>query len=95
MTSTLSTVVNFTMLELLHRIRRIEWQAKIEVTLGDKYSFPSSNRASKAENKEHQIFSLPSNEIIEKIITEATSFALHHADSIGITFTEIPNPKFS
>lgn len=51
MTSTHSTVVNFSQLELQYRVRRIDVQNEISATLNSDLKFPRSSRSSKTETQ--------------------------------------------
>lgn len=95
MTTTESTVINFTMLQFLYRVRRIEFQAMVETELGHKFSFPSSHRASRAGHQEPVLHKLPDNCVIEECIVRAKEFALLKAKELGMVYNDIPDLNFN
>lgn len=87
MTSTLSTVVNFSILEFSHRINRIFFQSEIEQELHEKYIFPRFEERMKngVQKKELlQLQRLPTNDELLECINLAWSDVLEMADFVGM-----------
>jgi len=96
MTTTRCTVVNFSMRDVLHRFRRIEFQSNTEVELNGVFKFPSSRRSSQKQREVGAVpeFSLPTDPEIEKVVNIAKSSAIEVAQSLGMTVENIPVPSF-
>lgn len=94
MTSTNSTVVNFSLLDLLFRVRRIDLLSEVSVNFSDTFNFPRANRTSlNATPKTAQVnkkIDLPSDESIEKIIHTALQEAKKLCQKLKIN---IVNPS--
>lgn len=85
MTSTFSTVVNFNVLEILHRLRRIDIQGDIACHLGKKgYEFKSKHNGYIASEKMGKVFTMPSNGEIFDEIRKAKSDAVRDCELFGI-----------
>ncbi|KAK3931898.1 putative protein phosphatase 2C 60 [Frankliniella fusca] len=96
MTTTESTVVNFSILELLHRMRRIELQSEVEFKYGDKFQFPVSHRASKKQQTQCYIpDNLPTDQEILSTIKNAKESALIRANSLGMKFRTVPEASLN
>jgi hypothetical protein len=72
MTSTCSTVVNFTLHDLSHKIKRINIQENIISELGKKFTFPREKPA----NQQKIIIRLPTVDEIHEIVAKARQEAL-------------------
>lgn len=90
MTTYIYNMMNFSMLELTHGVRRMEFQNSAENMLGDKFIFPFSYRQRKDPQGETQAFKPPSNQEIESEITKAKAAALAVASSLGIHYESVP-----
>ncbi|KAE8752335.1 hypothetical protein FOCC_FOCC000807 [Frankliniella occidentalis] len=81
LTSTYSTVANFSILEMLHTLQRIEYLTNASLYLRDRYNFPRHVRAFEAvKNPEYVCSSLPQDyEIdlaVQTALQKATKIAL-------------------
>lgn len=86
MSSTYSTVVNCSMLEILHTLRRIQLQIDIIAQESNKIIFPRfENKKDFVRVNEHQTLSLPVNSEIFKVVTSALSAANKDVKQLGIT----------
>ncbi|KAJ1519083.1 hypothetical protein ONE63_011325 [Megalurothrips usitatus] len=83
------------MLELLYRVRRIEFQTEMEVKLGDKFCFSSSHRASRPSAQIPVLHKLPTDEEIEESIGKAKECALLRAKTLGMHYSSIPDLSFN
>lgn len=93
MTSTFSTVVNFNVLEITHRLRRIDIQGDIACKLGKcGYEFKSKHNGYIPSEKLGKIFDMPSNDDIFQTIMEAKSEAIQDSKLFGLCedIDEIP-----
>lgn len=102
MTSTQSTVVNFSILDMQHRIRRIDYLNEAKCRLGDDFQFPSSRREASSKrsdsSKNNAVSILPEDLDIEFIISSAKEEAVKLATNLGmltkkktaVPFMEIP-----
>jgi hypothetical protein len=92
MTSTYSTVINFTVLEFLHRLSRAGLEEDIRLRLKSKYQFSSSRRSGKYRSSTIDLTSLqfPSDADILEIIGNARREAEDIGASLGIE-TNMPN----
>lgn len=89
MTSTESTVVNFTLLEFLYRTRRIDLQTFVKHKLNQSYCFPRNKRATAlADEGPSEPFVLPRDDEIQKVVETALCEALALCRSLGMI---IPN----
>jgi hypothetical protein len=80
MTSTLCTVVNFSMLDVLNRIRRIDLEFDLTSKLGETFTMPVRKHLQKAISTK-----LPSNSDISKIVEQAYQSAKEDLEIVGIT----------
>lgn len=78
MTTTYCTIVNFSMLDLIYKIHRIDFQANVVNELTD-YEFARQRR-----NEPAKFFNLPSNEEIFQIIETAKAEAIQDALAMGM-----------
>lgn len=79
MTSTFSTIINFTVFDLLNRAKRSQAITEMINELGETYIFPKRELSST-----HLVpKSLPDNEIISKIIFESMQEAIDDLESLG------------
>ncbi|KAE8746002.1 hypothetical protein FOCC_FOCC007260 [Frankliniella occidentalis] len=81
LTSTFSTVINFSILEMLHKIRRIEYLTNATFKLKGRYKFPRQMRAFEAiEKSQCEISDIPTNEeinfAVQKSLKKANELAL-------------------
>lgn len=77
------TKINFTLMELLHMVSRVELQNDIMYKLANIVKFPRENlRGTSTEMQHHQ---LPSNQEIESIIQRARIEAVQCASKFGMT----------
>lgn len=91
--------VNFAILEILHRVRRIDFISFACDSLGNKYNFPSYSRAYKSiAGEEHIPVTLPENYEIEQAVREAFHKAMTRALKLKILkapLKDIPTPELS
>lgn len=90
MTTTQSTVVNFSMLDLLHRIKRVDMQADVILKLDKTYDFPRAQRttAKTYEYAQNNHLCLPSDSSIEEIIEKARLKAVSTCNELKITISD-------
>ncbi|KAK3907516.1 Maturase K [Frankliniella fusca] len=80
MSTTFNTVVNFSMLDMIYRLRRIDFMAEAYVNLKEKYSFPRQLRAFQAiEGQEYICATLPEDIDIEHAVHRAFQKANEYA----------------
>ena len=94
MTGSYSTMVNFSFLELLHRLRRIEKQLETCLTLGGTFNFP---RAKPVLGGAPDFPVLPEDYEIQSLLQESKKRAIKRAAKLGIcksTTKVIPVPVF-
>lgn len=85
LTSTLSTQVNFSILELLYKLRRLDFMSEAFYKLKDKYQFPRNMKAFEAvQGKEFICITLPENYEIEASIHSAFKRAADRAVKLKI-----------
>lgn len=85
MTSTFSTVVNFNVLEILHRLKRIDIQGDVACNLGKKgYEFKSNHNGYISSGKLGKTYTIPSNEDIFEEIKNAKFDAIKDCELFGI-----------
>lgn len=84
--STYCTVVNFSMLDFLHRAKRIQAQDDIAVNLQEKYAF-----ARQKPDGQHLAIHLPSDEVIYGIICTARVDALNEIERLGMSIVDRTN----
>ncbi|XP_055705946.1 uncharacterized protein LOC129803424 [Phlebotomus papatasi] len=91
LSTTKNTVVNFSLLDVFHRVRRIELQSEITNTLKDKgFSFPSNSRAFVSQTT-NNLETLPSDDQIIKFVEYARKVAKKDMERFGIkSKNEIP-----
>jgi len=98
MTSTFMTQINFSIMELLFKMRRIDYLAEAYISLKDKYHFPRQLRAFEAvKNSEFVSISLPEDIDIENSIGEAFKRANDTAIRLKLIskpLQQIPAPVF-
>lgn len=87
MTSTFSTVVNYSMLEIIQRIRRIQFLQDVVNDLKDSYCFPRENvsRLGYSRNENNPSSENINDDDIEKIVMSALDDALETMKDVGIT----------
>lgn len=83
MTTTNSTVVNFSLRDVIFRIRRVSFQTEVMNKLGDKYNFVMKNNT-----RGTQFSSLPNEDEIFQIIMRAKEEALRESFNVGISLQE-------
>lgn len=83
MTTTNSTVVNFSLRDVIFRIRRVSFQTEVMNKLGDKYNFVMKNNT-----RGTQFASLPNEDEIFQIIMRAKEEALRESFNVGISLQE-------
>lgn len=93
MTSTYSTIINFSMLGFLHRVRRIDLQNDVSQTLDNTgFRFPRNKRATLGPTAilNDETSYLPIDEEIERAISLAREHALRTAEGLNMQVLEIP-----
>ncbi|KAK3917565.1 Proline--tRNA ligase 2 [Frankliniella fusca] len=101
MTSTQSTVVNFSILDMQHRIRRVDYLNEAKCKLGNDFDFPTSRREASAKQSDscaQALPNLPEDIDIEFLISSAKEEAVKLATNLGmltnkrstVPFMEIP-----
>ncbi|CAG9767012.1 unnamed protein product [Ceutorhynchus assimilis] len=88
MTSTYSTIVNFSMLDILRRLSRIQTLNEVVSDLGDSFSFPRENNARLGGVEDKKNYDLLELAEIEKIIIDAKENARVDANHLGIVVTD-------
>lgn len=83
MTTTNSTVVNFSLRDVIFRIRRVSFQTEVINKLGDKYNFVMKTNTSGTK-----FASLPNEDEIFQIIKKAKAEAVREAMNVGISLKE-------
>lgn len=78
LTTTNWTAINFSLLEMLHKIKRIEFCDEAMADLNDSFNFPRLN------TKDHTSYKLPTEEEIFDMVNKAKDDALRNAAEIGI-----------
>ncbi|KAJ6649437.1 hypothetical protein Bhyg_04672 [Pseudolycoriella hygida] len=76
------TEINFTMLQMLHKIHRIEFIEEAMEDLNTSYEFPRKN------TKKQKIHQLPSQEEIFEMVTKAKEDALKVTEAIGMKINQ-------
>ncbi|XP_030753635.1 uncharacterized protein LOC115880545 [Sitophilus oryzae] len=85
MSSTFSTVINYTLLELLRRLKRIQAMHEISTDLGAEFIFPrQENNRLGDDSPSYQINHLPSVELIKHTIEKAKEDAISSARQFGM-----------
>lgn len=105
LSSTYSTVVNFSMLELVHKINRINFQSEIINQLHGDFEFPREIKREKNANVADgnlKMIDLPSNEQMRETIKSAFEEAFDLTKSLSMRFESFsrrsfiePRPKLS
>lgn len=104
MTNTCNTVVNFSILELLYRVNRINLLSQIPVILKGKYVFPREDKNNKVSNlvtENLYNLDLPNEKQIQDIITRAWQDAVKKMNCIKLNiqvnenFPMAPHEKLS
>lgn len=95
LTSTGSTVVNFSILDMLYRLRRIEFQMSFEDKYGDQFCFYKTHRQSRKGYQTPVFFPLPNDNGIELAVLQGREMALEIAKSLGMFVRSVPKPDFS
>lgn len=81
-TSTFSTIVNFSGLELLERIQRVQIQEEILNDLKNKFIFREN--LTRSEKSKTNFEKMPTNEELSELIADATKGAMEAASKLGI-----------
>lgn len=89
LTTTNWTAINFTLLEMLHKIKRIEFCNEATADLNNSFSFPRSNP------KKHTSHKLPDECEIFDMVTKAKSDALRDTAEIGIIINQKTSKEVS
>lgn len=85
MTTTFSTIVNFTVLDLQYRVKRIDFLNEAKCKLKEDFVFPRSKRAAKDEPSTNSVNTvLPEDIDIEHAIASAKKFAIEVAIRLGM-----------
>lgn len=93
MTTTYSTVTNFSVLEYEHRVRRIDFLAESTVKLKDKVKLPRLNKYYKMCEDKPKVFILPEDYEIEKTVKAAFQLALRLCCKLGIANSSTQCPS--
>lgn len=80
MTSTQSTVINFTMLDFIHKAKRIQMQEQLKCKLKNDFVFPRQ----KFHDQTNKSMTLPSNQVICRIVRIAKQDAKKELNDLGI-----------
>lgn len=81
------TSINFTLLEILHKIKRIEFSEEAMADLNTSFNFPRLN------TEKHTSYKLPSEDEIFDMVTEAKVAALKDTAEIGIILDKKGNAR--